>query len=310
MTDFKRQVLVSACLGLAVLAPPAPARGATRQAEDVRPLFDVFHLEYESFPEEGLRGTGRSSPETKIQVSAARAVLNLPTPIGSRTTLIHGLRYGYLNTEYAGFPADYGPPRPTDLHAAGYSLTVLRKFSSSWLLHVSAGPEIASDFHHVDHGHWKVRGEGYLDRRMRRSLVWGFGAAYTDVTGSPEILPVLHLLAGSGGRARLEILVPYRAEAMVTLLRGVDLGLSARLEGDRYRLGRSGPSQNDFVRYSVATAGPSLELQTMNGMYLRLDAGTAFSRTLEIRDRNDDAQVGSTEPRNVFFLRGGLAFKI
>jgi hypothetical protein len=312
MIDHEHRAAVLACLILAALAVPAAGRAASPQGEDVRPLFEVTNAEYETFHRAALPGesNGASAPEPELRLSTARVAVNLPTPLGARTTLIHGLYYSYLHAEYWGFDSAEGPARPGDLHAAGYTLTVLRKISSSWLLRLGGGPEVASDFQNLDHDQLKVRGRGLLDHRIRRSVVWGLGAAYTDVTGRPQVLPVFHVLLNPGGRARAEILVPYRGQATVTLIPGLDLGIAARLEGDRYRIGRSGAGRNSVVRYSTASFGPSLELETMSGMYLRLDAGEAFERTFEIRDPNDDAVLEKLNPENVFFLRGGLSFKI
>ncbi len=309
MTDFKRRAVVSAFFALAVLSPSAPAWAVSRQEEDARPPFDAFNLEYEAFPR-AAAGPGGGDSGAKIRTAAARASLNVPMPIGARTTFVHGLRYSYLHFDYSGFDPGSGPPLPTDLHVAGYSLTVLRKFSSSWLLHVRAAPEIASDFQNIDHRQVKAQGEGFLDHRMRRNLVWGLGAAYTDVRGRPEVLPVVHVLVNPGGRARGELLLPYRGRAMLTLLPGLDLGIRGRLEGDRFRIGRDGAGRNTLVWYSVATVGPTLEIETMNGMYLVFDAGKAFERTFEIRDENDDTKLVDPDPKSVFFLRGGISLRM
>ena len=123
------------------------------------------------------------------------------------------------------------------------------------------------------------------------------------------MLPVVHVLVNPGAGSGASLL-PYRGRAMLTLLPGLDLGIRGRLEGDRFRIGRDGAGRNTLVRYSVATVGPTLEIETMNGMYLVFDAGKAFERMFEIRDENDDAKLEDPDPKSVFFLRGGISLRM
>ena len=105
--------------------------------------------------------------------------------------------------------------------------------------------------------------------------------------------------------ARIDMLLPVRAEFWYMPRPRIELGLAARVSGSQYhgdpdRYGVGDPQ----LRYSVGTVGPSVRLHLMKGISATVDGGVTVRRRFEFLDGDDKAH--SLDLENSPFVKVGL----
>ncbi len=305
----RRSIRVGILLGLLAAGTwTATFAGPSRRAGETPP-FPILTLAGTWFDDAVLPTGTHPDPDAapRIGVTRGEARLAVPMVLGSRhSAIVHGFEYHLVHLRIQRAGGDAGPLPPQDLHTLAYSLGWHQYLSPTWRLTAHVRPELASDLHRIDGTQFHLQGGLRLDHRWTRTLIAGLGAGFGYDFGRPLVVPRFHLL-WEAGPLWAELDLPTDAQVFLRARPGLMLGGTARLRGNRYRIGAPGATHRDLVRYSEATAGPALRWRLQDGLYLDLESGVAFARVMTLRDDGDRRTVRDLDPESAFTARAALS---
>ncbi len=278
-------------------------------------------------------GTTPWSDAEDVQVSTYGASLTVPLSLGESTVFAPG--FGY-RLDKLSFSHESPAERELDLHALELPLTLIHLLSSDWMLLLQAKPGIASDLEAVEGRALRTQGMALASYQFSEQLVLGGGGAATFEYGSFLPLPVLYVNWQPTASISVDALLPVQAEAKWRASDRIELGLRADVDGSSYSIGDSAirdvwpcaaqsddlstpddeaqPSSAqciDHIGYSVATAGASVGVRTVDSVWLSVYAGHTLFRRFEQMNADNERVAGGTQTLpDVFFARVDLTWRL
>jgi hypothetical protein len=135
----------------------------------------------------------------------------------------------------------------------------------------------------------------------------GFGAVYSSKYGEAFPLPMFSLMWTNGSNARVDLFLPIRGEFWYLPSQNVEIGLTAKVEGNQYHINPAKyPVTNPQMRYSAATLGPSVNWRLPKGFQLRVDTGMTVLRRFEFFD--GDLEQNPLDLKNSGFISARVQF--
>ncbi len=272
-----RRTRLTRTLGLLALGGPASAAALAAQQPPLIAVTGDF------MPYAGVKHAESGAPvgNLDVLVNMPSVELNLPVRLGSASALVVSARYGVLTFNYQDGEAPLAAP--DNLSEVALGVTGIFGLGETWRAVASVRPSIASDWEDVDGSHVRWQGALVLRRSPRPGNAIGAGAAYRNDFGTGKLLPVLQLEHRVGG-LQLQIDAPRRIEVTGRVSGATRLGVTAQVEGNRYRIGRVPDDLAYEVRYSAITAGPVVAFTANANLTLRLSGGVVTARRFEVVD--------------------------
>lgn len=261
----RRQILV----WMAALALAAGPRAACAQG------VQIFELLYGAHPASMLSGfDGRELLQgQEVGLGSFKATLSLPVVLAKdRSYLYNKLSYRRLDMSFKDLPSGVAPQRVETVQSLKYELTWAQRLKPKWWLSSIGSIELASDFEDIARQDLQVQGALLLTRSFSDRFTLGGGAALTNSSGDPRIVPVVYV-KHTGARHRFELVFPERAAGYLLSGKTLQIGLAAEYDGNRYHVDRGLE-----VRFSTIQAGPSARWRFTPALALALDAGVAAER--------------------------------
>jgi hypothetical protein len=242
----------------------------------------------------------------KLQVSSWQTGAAFPLSfVGGRTLILNNLTYEVVTIGYDDPSGAIATPIER-LHSVTYTLFLIQRLSEKWQLIAVATPGIASDFEGELSGD-DVSFTGVLgakhDFSDRFSL--GAGVAYQRNFGDPIPLPFVLVKWAIGPRVALDALLPMNATLLYSPSETFDVGVFAEVGGNEYH---GDPKKfgvgNPLLKYSVAAAGPVVQVHVTPWARLTLKGGATFVRRFEFFDGSEEASSFNLDQS--WFVQGGL----
>ncbi len=321
--------LAGLLMSLALFCIPAVANAQPLNLAELRSEY----LPPTALAGERPMGTNPWSDAEDVQVSTYGASLTVPLSLSESTVFAPG--FGY-RLDKLSFSHESPTERELDLHSFELPLTLIHMPSSDWMLLLQAKPGIASDLEAIESRALRAQGMALASYQLSERLVLGAGGATMFEYGSFLPLPVLYANWQPTASISVDALLPLQAEAKWRASDRIELGLRADVDGSSYSIGDSAiqgvwpcaaqsddlntpdneaqPSRAqciDHIGYSVATAGASLGVRTVDSLWLSLYAGHTLFRRLEQMNADNERVAGGTQTLpNVFFARVGLTWRL
>lgn len=304
----KTQRSITAFLAL-LLFPlfPTPANSADR------PMMEASAVSFEFYPGSMVSDPrpGTFEEQVEAEISTASFLLRFPVLLSpGRTVVMNTLSYSYLRFDYKDWINEGSSYQPSEFHSLRYEANLRQRVGNKWWLGIAIRPGLASDFQNIDGKHFTLNGGLSMTRAVSARVAWGLGVAYLNEFGEPKVLPVVILRwASASERYAVNLALPQRAEAWWVLSPVTTLGLTARVEGEHYRIGEEGLQNEDStLKYSTVNVGPEARFTLGRGTsLLKVGAGMALSRPFELRDDDGNALLTLDLEPGVY-IRAGLSF--
>jgi hypothetical protein len=278
------------------------------------PAQPTLSLAYDYFPFSGLDDptSGTFEEDLEIRVATLSAELTLAPMVFAqgKTVLVNTFSYHRFDLDYRNWDYTAGNDPIENTQGVEYTLVLVRQLSERWNLTTVVTPGLHSDFKgDLSSNDFNVSSAVILGRQYSERLTLGFGLAYSFKYGEGYPFPFLSVAWNNGSSARIDMLLPVRAEFWYLPSPKIELGLAARISGNQYhgdpdRYGVPDPQ----MRYSVGTVGPSVKLHASKSVSLIIDGGVTVRRRFEFFDGDDEMQ--SLDLKNSGFVKAGLQINL
>lgn len=258
---------------------------------------------------------GLDNDDGKIGVTGVNAGGVLPIEVAAGQFLSVGASWQGLFVDYSELAFSWVGPDgktytekdlPHSLHSVslllGYDLELGKGFSLGALF----TPALQSDFEDLSSKDIYYLGGVLGSWEISESFTLSAGVYYSDSFGQPEILPGLGADWDMGDGWRLSAFIPEFARLSWEISAPVTLGLQGRVVGHEYRMTSTQPWDDTVLKYSQILAGPYLNLELAEHLFLGLEAGLAFSRIYEIREKDGSGKLDDGDLKDQAYLGGAL----
>ena len=243
--------------------------------------------------------------ELKIGVKAYGLTLRYPAlSKNDRVAIYNGLALDYLHFSYRDWDIQQRSYHPLDLYGLNYTLFCYGKLGKNWQVDIALMPGIYSDFKNFSGDDFTLQGYLALLHRGREGFAYGIGAAYLNIWGEPQVLPVIKLYWQLSSTYALDIDLPGQARINYDFLDGLELGLSGHLAGNYYHIGDdnfAGDEKSHHVKLSNGTAGVYMAIRVSGQLFWMVEFGDTFRRRLEFYRREQEA-LESFDLKNGFYF--------
>jgi hypothetical protein len=269
--------LARAALTMAGLLWPTLAHGQVAELKPAR-------IEYEYYPSAGVRGGSAGLQNGEARFQSARASFALPTPLGTSSLLIPGVRYQVLDVGSDGAAAQSGTKPIEALHSMQLSLGMLQRLSDDWSLFGQVGGGLAGDLSgELASDDWVVSAQLLTLWALDDGFTLGAGIGYDRRTGQVAPLPLLALRWEPRPDLLLRGVVPQFLSVRYRAAEPLTLALDSGLEGERYHLSEESVAlAHGEVAYSVIKLGPSVTFHWTKWLHSRVQGGLALHRRFEL----------------------------
>ena len=242
----------------------------------------------------------------ELQISSWETGAAFPLSFGGgRTMILNSITYDEVTIGYDDPSGAIATPIDRT-HSVTYTLFLIQKLSEKWQLVAVATPGLASDFEGKLSGN-DVSFTGVLGAKYDFSdkFSLGAGAAYQRNFGDPIPLPFVLVKWAIGPRLALDALLPMNATLLYSPSKTFDVGAFGEVGGNEYH---GNPDKfgvgNPLLKYSVATAGPLVQVHVTPWARLTLKGGATFVRRFEFFDGSEEASSFNLDQS--WFVQGGL----
>lgn len=228
--------------------------------------------------------------DLQMQIDNWMIGFSLPFQKNEFNTVTHGLEYSRLNINYINSIPDLGVLVETT-HTVQYSFVWEKVLNEKWDLLTIINPGLASEFEsRITKDDLTLTLALVGIRKYTERLSIGYGLGFNPNFGTHHPVPVLALRWNNGRDMKIETIFPINFSFAYRPNPVFDLGLDMTLEGNSYH---GNPSkygaENPQLRYSVASAGPSITFNVMPWLHLKCAGGFTFLRRLEFYDGSIEA---------------------
>ncbi len=212
----------------------------------------------------------------------------------SRFQLVGDLRFRLASAD-----ADFLGGRRT-LYAGGAGLSAHYAPGGKETFLLSAGIGAAEDADTVSHPHGRVTALFLGTHRSSETFSFSYGGGYSYVFGRGRALPALGLVWRPDEKWRVNVLLPFTAQARYRVSPGFSAGLRLGADGNLYQIANNGvfPGQPTELnlRMTGLKAGAEASVRVTNGAWLRLEGGILAFRKLAVWDGDREIQSTSVNP--------------
>ncbi|MEM6730445.1 MAG: DUF6268 family outer membrane beta-barrel protein [Myxococcota bacterium] len=261
---------------------------------------DAIGVQFENAPSTRLEGD--SAPENQPEYRFRNVRANAIAPIALErwnAVLLPGFGYRlYAPTETIVGP-DGIDTEP--FHDLSLRFGVVKRLGDHWSLLVNVGAGLATNFSDVNRDHFRFQGVSLASYTFGNSLTLGFGVLSTYSFGELLVLPALQLRYVKD-RWRVNALAPQFLRATYELFDGVEFGVVAQVDGNRFSIGDS--ENIDSVSFSQADAGLTVGANVIGPVWVTVSAGTTLQRRFVVFGPNDEELADLTAERGPVYRLG------
>ena len=248
---------------------------------------------------------GQADQDIKIGIKSYGLILRYPAIMkNDRAAIYSGLALDYLHFSYRSWDIQQRSYHPLDLYGVNYALLYYQKLGRNWLADISLMPGVYSDFKDFSGDDFMFQGHLALLHRVRKDFTYGFGAAYLNIWGEPQALPVVKLNWRLSSTYTLDIDLPAQARINYDFLDGFELGLAGHLSGNYYHIGENtlaGDTKSHHVKSSLGTAGFYMAIRATGQLFWTVEFGDTFRRRLEFYN-SEQGTLETLDLKNGFFF--------
>ncbi len=223
----------------------------------------VLSLAYDYFPFSDLDNptAGTFEEDLEVRVATLSAELTLAPMVFAegRTVVVNTISYHRFDLDYRNWDYTAGGDPIENAHGIEYTFVLVRQLSEKWNLTAVVTPGLHTDFEAgLSSDDFNVETALILGRQYSERFTLGFGLAYSFKYGQGYPLPFLSVAWTNGSSARIDMLLPVRAEFWYLPSQRIELGLAARVSGNQYhgdpdRFGVSDSSHDSFNSSSLSS---------------------------------------------------------
>jgi hypothetical protein len=260
---------------------------------------------YEYFPSMELANPIAGAPGLEIQAEGWSLGAAFPLAFAEgKIIVLNQINYKRTDLSYQNMPEDGNDIE--QIQSIGYTLFMIDSLSHKWKMVAVVTPGLASDFE------GKVSSDDFtfgavfgFIRRISKTFELGFGLAYMPDFGEPLPLPFLYIDWKIAPKLTANGILPTNMILAYKLNPKIDLGLSLKVDGNRYH---GDPNKfgvnNPLMKYSEGTLSPMVQFHFTKWLHMNIEGGFAFYRNFEFFDGDDEVQ--SLDLKQTGYLKTGL----
>jgi len=216
--------------------------------------------------------------------------MNLITPtidIGENTKLNNIFAYKLLDYE---LPAEAGEARnyPGKLHDIQYALLIRQKLDKQWNLMFVPQFIVRSNFKSNFGTRDLFPALAVIAMRKSRNhegLEWGYGASYSRDFTKNTFTP-LFAISYLSSRYRVDMVLPVKAQFVLTPSKTFEYGIEANLETGIYNIGTKNDFGWQYTRTMNVPVGMTAAAEIYGMLWVKAKVGMQFLREYDFLDRS------------------------
>lgn len=221
------------------------------------------------------------------------------------TVFIPGVSYRGTYPQIKNAPSD----GLENFHEIGIELTVVQKLAADWSLILRFLPSLATNFEDIDANHVRYAGGLLAQYRHDESFSVSFGIIANYWFGEWRPLPGVGVNWKPTDFFRLDAFLPAFASFTFIPVDFLEIGLGARIQGNRYTVGGEAAQFAESVQYTVADAHAFVGFRLYKGLWLSARGGHTVHRNLELLDSGNNS-LGSDDFENAPLVGATLEFRV